>query len=72
MALKRWFEKTERKDAKGLAKEKGCFAWQYVSRVKKRGEDKPVKREGIYVGMNLPAVLRKENTQAKLIHEPKR
>ena len=70
---KKWYMKEERKDAKGMAKEKGCFAWHYVRKVTPRRKDlKPYKLEGIYVGMQLPAELRKDGTQAKLIHDPER
>lgn len=71
MALKRWFQKEERKEAKGMAKEKGIFAWSYKMLRNKRGAEKPVKTEGIYIGMNLPKTLRREDTTAKLIYEPK-
>jgi len=70
--IRKWYEPSERKEAKSIAKEKGCYAWSFTRRPSKRRiEAKAFVQRGIYVGMALPAALRKEDTQAKVIYEPK-
>lgn len=69
---KRWYEKTERSEAKTLAKETGKFVWQYTRKVKGRGKLQADHVDhGFYVGMMLPAVLRSEKATAKVVYEPK-
>jgi hypothetical protein len=69
---KKWFDKTERKEAKGMAKEKIRLAWYWQKKVTPRGEGlKPFKLEGIYVGVKLPKELQKEGVKVKVIYEPK-
>jgi len=69
---KKWFQTDERKEAKGMAKEKARMAWQYMRKVTPRDKDLgPYKLEGIYVGVKLPKELQKEGVKVKVIYEPK-
>lgn len=68
---KKWYEPTERKEAKAAAKDKGCYAWSFTRRpTKRRLEAKAFVQRGYYVGMNLPVLLRKDDTKATLIYDP--
>jgi len=69
---RKWYEQTERSEAKALAKETGRFVWQYTRKVKARGKFQADHVDkGFYVGMMLPATLRSEKATAKVVFEPK-
>ncbi len=70
--VRKWYEKTERSEAKALAKEKGRFVWQYTRKVKARGKFQADHVDhGFYVGMFLPKALTGEKVKSSVVFEPK-